>query len=174
MKKTLILLTMICVVLMPAASLAETITWSEVGEPFAEQAGLEGEFYSLSEMGLAIWLPDDLYAVEPAAEDAAAGRYALFTDEAQECFLAIDTIHVDGMTLNQAYDNAVASGMKEPEIVNVNGLDTLSYLDETNNLGCIVLVDTNCNMIIFSLTPCDSEAAQLVFTVIGSSIMPLE
>ena len=64
--------------------------------------------------------------------------------------------------------------MFEPEIVNINGLDALSYKNADINAGCIVLVDTNCNMIIFSFTPIEGEAAELAFGVIMSSLMPLE
>ncbi len=174
MKKLTALLMLVCITLMPFASLAETITWEEVGMPFAAQSELEGDFVALNEMGLAIWIPSDLVYVEPSAEDAAAGRYAIFIDNDQECALVIDAVYVEGMTLDQAYENAVASGMKEPEIVNVNGLDTLSYINEALNCASLVLVDTNCNMIIFTLSPIDNDIAKIAFTVISSSLMPLE
>ena len=56
----------------------------------------------------------------------------------------------------------------------VNGLSALSYKDEGNNVGVVVLVDTNCNMILFSFGPIDSEAAEAAYSVICSSLMPLE
>ena len=176
MKKLAVLLMIACIAMMPLSVFAEaevqTITWEDVGEPALELLGLEGDFVALNEMGLAIWIPSDLEYMEPSEEDAAAGRYAIFMDKDQECALIIDTAHVDGMTLDQAYQNAVDSGMKEPEIVNVNGLDVVSYENEEINSGCIVLVDTNCNLIIFSFTPIDSDVAKLGFTVIGASLMP--
>lgn len=176
MKKLAVLLMIACIAIMPLSVFAEaevqSVTWEEVGAPALEMLGLEGDFVALNEMGLAIWIPSDLEYTEPSEEDAAAGRYALFIDKDQECALTIDTVNVDGMTLDQAYQNAVDSGMKEPEIVNVNGLDVLSYENEEINSACLVLVDTNCNMIIFSFMPFDSEAAKLGFTVIGASLMP--
>lgn len=173
MKKIVALLMLLCIAVMPVA-MAETAscTWEEVGAPTVEQNGLEGDFVALPDLGLVIWIPADMQAVEPSEEDVAAGRYALFMDNDQQCALTIDAINVEGMTLDQAYQNAVDSGMTDPEIVNVNGLDTLSYSTEALNSGTILLVDTNSNMIIFTFTPFDSDVAKTAFTIISSSIMP--
>ena len=177
MKKLIALLALLCVALVPFSVTAETavssVTWNDVA-PVVESAGISGGFYSIEEMGLKIWLPDELNSVEVSEEDAAAGRYAVLTDADQSCALFIDAVNVEGMTLDQAYNNAVANGMTEPEIVNVNGIDTLSYKDEANNTAAVVLVDTNCNMIIFSFLPINVEGAELVFGIIAASIMPLE
>lgn len=173
MKKLFALLMLVCIALTSAA-MAESVTWEEVGAPTVEALGLEGDFVALSDMGLAIWIPSDLSAVEVSDEDAAAGRYALFVDNDQECFLSVDAVNVEGMTLDQALENAVANGMTEPEIVNINGIDAVTYGDETNNIGCIVLVDTNSNLIIFSFGPVDSDEGKVGYAVIASSLMPAE
>ena len=175
MKKLFALLVLVCLVLAPAA-LAEnaSITWEEVGAAAVEQLGLEGDFVSLSDMGLALWLPSTMSYYDPSEEDAAAGRYALFMDEDQECYVAVDAINVPDMTLDQAYENAVTNGMTEPEIVNINGIDALTYGNESINAGCVVLVDTNCNMIIFTLSPVDSDEGKTAYTIIASSLMPAE
>lgn len=174
MKKLAVLILMLCIALTPFASYAEAITWEELGEPLADMMELEGDFVALEELGLTFWLPADLAYMEPSEEDAAEGRYAIFMDKDLECAFIIDTVYVENMTLDQAYENAVASGMTEPEIVSLNGLDALSYKNEEINGGVVVLVDTNCNMIFFTLTPIDSESAEVAFSVICSSIMPLE
>lgn len=173
MKKLLALLVLACIALTSAA-MAESVTWEEVGAAFVENYGLEGDFVALSDMGLAIWVPSDLIATEVPEEDAAAGRYALFIDQNQECYLAVDAINVEGMTLDQALQNAIDSGMTEPEIANINGLDAVTYADPNNNIGVVVLVDTNSNMIIFSFGPVDSDEGKIAYGVISSSLMPLE
>ena len=175
MKKMIALLMLLCVTLMPFAGLAENvITWDEVGAPVVEASELEGDFYALEDLGLAIWLPEGLYSVELDDESIANGILYMLTDEEVSCALTISYVNEEGMTLDKLLAAAVEEGMFEPEIVNINGLDALSYKDEANNLGCIALVDTNCNVIVFSLTPIDSEDAELVFGLIMSSLMPLE
>ena len=176
MKKLIPFLALLCAVLLSFSVMAETtsITWDEAGAPVVEAANIEGGFYSIEELGLAVWLPAGLSNADISEEDAAAGRLYLLTDEEQTCAFIIDAVHVDGMTLDQAYQNAVDSGMVEPEIVNINGLNAVSYKNEAINAGCVVLVDTNSNLIIFSITPIEGEDAELVFGLIMSSIMPLE
>ena len=173
MKKFFAILTILCLLAMGAA-VAESNTWEEIGQPAVEAYGLEGDFVSLSDMGLAIWLPSTMVATEPSEEDAAAGRYALFVDEDGECALTVDAINVEGMTLDQALQNAIDNGMTEPEITNLNGLDVLGYSDPNTNSGVMVLVDTNSNMIIFSFMPVDSDEGKIAYGVISTSLMPVE
>ena len=172
MKKIAALIMMICIAVMPFAALAEpvSVTWQEVGEPLVEKFELQGDATALRELGLLIWIPSDLIYTETQEEN----RYALFIDKDQECYLAIDTINVEGMTLDQAYENAVANGMKDPAIVSINGLNAVTYANEASNVGQIVLVDTNSNMIIFSFGPIDNEPGEIAYTVIASSLTPME
>ena len=171
--KKLFSLLFVCV-LLTSSAMAETVTWEEVGEPAVAAYELQGDFVALNDMGLALWIPSDMSYMEPSEEDAAAGRYAIFMDNDQECVLTIDAVYVEGITLDQAYENAVANGMTEPEIVNINGIDALTYADETDNSGCVVLVDTNSNIILFSFAPVDSDVGKIGYAVIMSSLMPLE
>ena len=178
MKKMLVMLTLLCVALLPFAAMAESatssITWEEVGAPMAEAAGLDGNFYSLEDIGLAIWLPAGIQFVEVSAEDAAAGYLYVASDEEETCLITVDYVNVEGMTLDGVLEEAVAQGMFEPEIVVINGLSAVSYKDEANHAGCIVLVDTNCNVITFTVLPVESEEEELAFALIMSSLMPLE
>ena len=178
MKKMLAMLMLLCVLVMPFSVMGETatetITWEEVGAPLVEASGLEGDFYALEELGLAIWLPAGMSAVELSEEDIAEGYLYVLTDDEQSCLITIDAVNVEGMTLDGVLEEAVAQGMFEPEIVIINGLSAVSYKDEANNAGCIVLVDTNCNVITFSLMPIEGEEAELAFALIMSSLMPLE
>ena len=178
MKKMIAMLALLCVALLPFAAMAETatatITWEEAGAPLVEASGLEGDFYALEELGLAIWLPAGLSAVELSEEDVADGYLYVLTDDEETCLITVDAVNVEGMTLDGVLEAAVAEGMFEPEIVIINGLSAVSYKDEANNAGCIVLVDPNCNVITFSLMPIESEEAELAFALIMSSLMPLE
>ena len=174
MKKLLALLMLLCVALAPAASPAETetasdVTWEAYGDPLAAELGLEGMFIVLHELGLAFWVPSGMAYTQPSEADAADGRYALFMDDGRR--LAVDRVDADGVTLEQACENAAADGMKEPGLGRVNGLDVLTYEDEENSAGCVVLADAG-SMIIFRFAPLDGEAAKQVCSIITSSIMP--
>lgn len=174
MKKLIALMLLLCVVLMPFAGLAETIAWDEVGAPVIEAAGINGDFYALDELGLAIFVPEGLNFIEIPEESAAEGILYMLTDDEMSCALTVSYVHEDGMTLDKLLEAAIEEGMFEPEIVNINGLDAVSYKDEGNDLGVVALVDANCNVILFSVTPIAGEDAELVFGLIMSSIMPME
>ena len=173
MKKFTALLMLICIALLPLVSNAEVpvITWEEVGAPAVESLGLEGEFKMLPELGLAIWVPATMNYIEPNAEQAAEGAYAVFADE--DCTLFITALHQDGMTLDAFAESAAASGY-DAEIVNVNGLYTVTYKDDESAIGFITLVDTNSNMITFNFSPLNSDLAQAAFSIIASSLKPAE
>ena len=171
MKKLIALLALVCVMMLPFAAMAEEINWADM-QPAIEELGLKGDFIALEDMGLMVWIPSTMAYYEPSAEDAEAGRYAIFADD--ECALTIDVVNVEGMTPDQALANAQANGMTEAGIDTVNGLSAVIYLNEAQSLASFVLVDTNCNMIIFSFTPVKDDLTKLASSIIFASIMPME
>ena len=172
MKKLLTLMLALC--LLGSFALAEeasVITYEDV-QPMIEQ--MEGNFVLLEQLGLQIWLPSELVQMEVSEEDAAAGRYALFMDEEQTGYLAIDCMNVEGMTLDQFYANALESAAKEVELVTINGLGAVVYVDEENNLLSATLIDTNSNLINFIMGPASEEGAKESFALIMASLQAAE
>lgn len=107
--------------------------------------------------------------------DAAAGRLALFTDADHTAYLAVDAIHVDGMTLDQYYENALAAeGVSDVEMVTANGLSAVIYKSEAMDFWSASLVDTNSNIITFVMGPASEDGSQIVFSVIVASIQAAE
>ena len=107
--------------------------------------------------------------------DAAAGRLALFTDEGVTAYLAVDALHVDGMTLDQLYENAKATeGLSDVEMVTANGLSLVIYKSTTADYWNASLVDTNSNVINFVMGPASADGSQIVFSFIVASIQPAE
>ncbi|MBR3743073.1 MAG: hypothetical protein IKN04_21890, partial [Clostridia bacterium] len=90
MKKMIALLALLCVTVMPFAVMAENvITWDDVSAVI-EASGLEGGFYAMEELGLAIWLPDGLNAVELSEEEIAEGYLYVLTDDEETCLITVD------------------------------------------------------------------------------------
>ena len=175
MKKLLALVMMLCMLCTAAvAENASEITWSDVEATLTEQ-GLTGEFAVLDQLGLKIWLPNGLDAVEVSEADAAAGRLALFTDADHTAYLAVDAIHVDGMTLDQYYESALAAeGVSDVEMVTANGLSAVIYKSEAMDFWSASLVDTNSNIITFVMGPASEDGSQIVFSVIVASLQTAE
>ena len=175
MKKILALVTMLC--LLCCAAMAEdtsTMNWSDI-EPQLPDMGLTGEFAVLEQLGLKIWLPTGLNAAEVSEEDAAAGRLALFMADDQSAYLAVDAVNVEGMTLDQLFENAKANAaLTDTEMITVNGLNAVIYQSTEGNFWSASLVDTNCNVINFVMGPASEEGSQMVFSIIMASLQPAE
>lgn len=170
MKKYAVLLMLACIVMMPFSAMADEVTWEAVGEPAAAALELQGDFVELAQLGLKIWIPSDLVNVEVEQE----GRLAAFVDQDGDCYLTVDAVNIEGLTLDLAKENAINNGMTDVDIDVINGISAVTYQNTAENTGCIVLVDTNSNAIIFSFGPIDNEVAKIAFTVIASSIQPAE
>ena len=175
MKKLFALVLMLCMLCTVAvAENASEMNWTDV-EPTLTEQGLTGDFAVLDQLGLKVWLPEGLNAVEVSEADAAAGRLALFTDADNTAYLAVDALHVDGMTLDQYYENAKATeGLSDVEMVTVNGLNAVVYKSESMDFWNASLVDTNSNIITFVMGPASEDGSQIVFSVIVASIQPAE
>ncbi|MBQ3278274.1 MAG: hypothetical protein IJG94_03835 [Clostridia bacterium] len=175
MKKLFALVMMLCLLCTAAvAEDASTMNWSDV-EPTLAENNQSGEFVVLDQLGLKVWLPEGLNAVEVSEADAAAGRLALFTDADQTAYLAVDAMNVEGMTIDQYYENAKATeGLSDVEMITVNGLNAVVYKSETMNFWSASLVDTNSNIINFVMGPASEEGSQLVFSIILASLQIAE
>ena len=175
MKKLIAIVMMLC--LLCAAAVAEeanVMNWTDVEGTLAD-SGLTGEFAVLDVLGLKVWLPAGLNAAEVSEADAAAGRLALFTDADQTAYLAVDAANVEGMTIDQLYENAKATeGLSDVDMISANGLTMVVYKSETMNFWSASLVDTNSNIINFVMGPASDDGSQLVFSVIVASIQPAE
>ena len=175
MKKLFALVLMLCMLCTAAvAENASEMNWTDV-EPTLTEQGLTGDFAVLDQLGLKVWLPEGLNAVEVSEADAAAGRLALFTDADQTAYLAVDAMNVEGMTIDQYYENAKATeGLSDVEMITVNGLNAVVYKSETMNFWSASLVDTNSNIINFVMGPASEEGSKLVFSIILASLQIAE
>ena len=175
MKKLFALVLMLCMLCTVAvAENASEMNWTDV-EPTLTEQGLTGDFAVLDQLGLKVWLPEGLNAVEVSEADAAAGRLALFTDAENTAYLAVDAVNVEGMTIDQYYENAKATeGVSDVEMITANGLNAVVYKSESLNFWSASLVDTNSNIISFVMGPASEEGSQIVFSVIVASIQPAE
>ena len=173
MKKLVALVMIVC--LLCTAAFAEdgsAITWADI-EPQLGEMGLTGDFVVFDQLGLKIWLPTALNAVEVSEEDAAAGRLALFMADDQSAYLAVDAANVEGLTIDQLFENAKANAdLSDAEMINANGLTAVVYKSNTADFWSASLVDTNSNIINFVMGPASADGADMVFKFIMASLQP--
>ena len=154
MKKFLAMILSIMLLALPCASLADADAAAETdADAVAEtdaageaieftydpdviaQAGLEGEFVSLADMGILFqfFLPNTLTAQDLTEDQAATGAIALFVNEDATNSMSIGygmAVDAEGNTvttleeLNAAYASA---GCEDMEYATINGIPCMSY-----------------------------------------------
>ena len=172
MKKFLALVMMLC--LLCCTAMAEEMTWADI-EPQLGDMGLTGDFVVLDQLGLKIWLPSQLTAAAVSEEDAANGRLAAYAADDQSAYFIVDAVNMGEMTIDQLLANVSASeSVANAQVMNTNGLTVVSYQNTAADCWTGALVDTNSNVIMFSMGPASAEGSDMVFSFIMLSLQPAE
>ena len=172
MKKILALVMMLC--LLCGAAMAEEVTWADI-EPQLAENGLSGDFVVLDQLGLKVWLPTGMNAAAVSEEDAASGRVAAFAPDDGSAYFVVDAVNMGEMTIDQLLANVSNNEtVTDAEIVVNNGLSVVSYKNTASDCLTAALVDTNSNVIMFTMGPASAEGAAMVFYFIMSSLQPAE
>ena len=172
MKKILALVMMLC--MLCSVAMAEQLTWADI-EPQLGDMGLEGEFVVLDQLGLKIWLPSALNAAAVSDEDAANGRLAAYAADDQSAYFIVDAVNVGEMTIDQMFENVSNNeSVTDAQMVHSNGLSIVSYKNTAADCLTGALVDTNSNIIMFSMGPASTDGADMVFYFIMMSLQPAE
>lgn len=177
MKKIIAMVMALCMLcsfaLAEDAGTIKQVSWANDIEPDLELTGLTGQFISLEDLGLKVWVPDLLQADELDEGLILQGFKYIFATPDSSAALMISVSDAPGLTLDKAYENAVAStGISEPELAEVNGLPVLTYTNDTANAFAVCLLNGE-QMITFSFTPADEAGADGVFFIITCSIQAI-
>ena len=172
MKKVLALVMMLC--MLCSVAMAEELTWADV-EPQLAENGLTGDYAVLDQLGLKIWLPTGLNPVAVSEEDAAAGRLAAYAADDQSAYFIVDAVNMGEMTIDQLLENVSNNeSVTDAQMTVSNGLTVVSYKNTAADCWTGALVDTNSNIIMFSMGPASEEGSELVFYFIMASLQPAE
>ena len=158
MKKVLALVMMIC--MLCGVAMAE------------EQAG---DFIVMDMLGLKIWLPAGMNAVEIPEEQAAAGRLLGYEADDHTAYFVVDAVNAGEMTPDQMLANVQASDPEgNSQMVQVNGLTVVVYKNTAADCYTGALVDTNNNIIMFSMGPASDADAATVFEYVINTLQIAE
>lgn len=196
MKKFLAMILSIMMLALPCASLADAADAAEAtdGETTSDaveitydenviaQAGLEGEFVSLADMGLMFqfFLPNTLIAQDLTEDQAATGAIALYTNEDGTNSMSIGygmAIDAEGNTvttleeLNAAYASA---GCEDMEYATINGIPCMSYTIKASDVGGVAFLFDDGTQLTFNFSPASDENFAVATYAILSSIMIVE
>ena len=147
----------------------EVMNWEDVAEM---AANIEGDFVSVADLGLYMYLPSSFTALEVTEEQKTAGVIALLGSEELGGSVSITYQNVGEMDFEAYLNELKSAGATGLEKDTVNGLTALSYDLEVNGVktSSLVFEEGENNIITFCFGPMDNENFQPVAFIMGASI----
>ena len=174
MKKLIIIVFAVLMLTVSAVFAQETelmeIKWEDIAEG-VEQSGIEGDFYSVSDVGLVMWIPSVLIENELTAEDMADGMILFLASEEGDGFMFVNYMDLEGATLEDAYEGLLEEpGYEDVEMGLINGLKALTYTAAEYDMMGLSFIDENGYMIQFLFFPMSNEGFAQLATIMAASI----
>ena len=165
MKKVLAMLLALMMVLACTAAVAEEVYFDE---SFVEN--IPGEFVLFEDLGLIMYLPETMQAVEMTEADIAGGGIAAFTDGTSSISIAYAPIADEAgnpmTTLEQLIDFYNASGITTV-FRTLNDIPCAAFSVAEPPLSGIAYVDGTGNVLAFSGTPLTEEVAVMLTSIMA-------
>lgn len=191
MKKLLAMILSIMMLALPCAGLADANTTTDTetadtGDGMIEftydadaiaQAGIEGEFIGLGDLGLQFFLPNTLIAQEMTEEQTASGAIALYSTEDGTNSMSIGygmAVDAEGntvTTLEELANAYAAAGCEEIEYATINGIPCMSYSIKASDVGGVAILFDDGTQLTFNFAPASDENFALPTYAVLSSIM---
>lgn len=151
------------------------VDWAEI-EPAITEAGIEGEFYALEDIGLMFWVPNVLLPVE-APDDGNIYLAAFMTEDETAAFMISMTEPNEALdfdTLLAALEEA--EGIEGLGVVVVNGLASVAYtvVNEDGTSGNVVSIVADDGSVLSFAFNAGDEGYETVSAFICASIQVME
>ena len=146
--------------------------WEDL-EPYLETFGLKGQFYSLTDFGLDMWVPDDLEFQELTDEEIEEGLVAYATDADEKWkFMIVNLVYDQEIeSLEEWQDILEKDGIKDSVICYVNDLTVLEYLlPEEDSFVCDLHLEDG-SILEFIWEPFSDEAYAVSAGFMSNSLM---
>lgn len=173
MKKLFAVMLALC--LLGSFALAEDaaeVSWADVKDAVAE---VPGDFKTIEDAGLMVWVPDQLQAQELTDEDLAKNIVAKFAAADGDNAKLDVVVGEAGMTLEEYTAELQASG-KCTEIAPlvINEMPAVRYHMPEDDSLCIAFGTEDGYIIEFTMSPLSVEGAAAVWTIVTASIQIAE
>ena len=164
MKKLFALMLALC--LLGSVAMAGELVWAGDAEEAASQ--IEGEFHTIKEGSLKVWIPAVLQESELTEEDKEEGIIANFETADGEAGVFVQYYDLEGMSLDEYAEDRKENDAEEIEAGTVNGLPCLAYKLDDSAVMAFAL--ENGYVLEFVCGPMDDEGFASVAALILSSI----
>ncbi len=166
-------LCLLCTVALAEQATANEINWADV-QPVVEASGLTGEFVTFENVGVKIWIPEGMTAVE--ADQLPENNIGYFQAEDGS---AVSVAYVDmgGMELSEYANQVAALGIEGIETGKLNGLDCVTYenANEDGSVNFVASFATQMGYILeVAVGPVATDDAKTGASIILASVQAAE
>lgn len=172
MKKILIAFLTFALMLCAVGAMADELSWTEA-EAMIEQGGWTGDFAEIEEVGLKMWVPEELLPVELTDEDVEEGYIAYFMTEDESAAVAVMAFDPDGMTLEDYAAELPELGATNIAQGLVNGIAAISYDLAENDAVCLAMVTDDGYLVEITTAPMSDEDFRAIAFCMVSSIQAM-
>ena len=171
MKKLFAVMLALC--LLGSFALAESageVNWSDVEAAVAE---VPGDFETVEDAGLMLWIPSALQAQEVTEADLEKNIVARFAGEDNASLYVV--VGDAEMTQDQYIALLQESG-KATEVASlvINGLPAVRYQMPEEDALCVAFITEDNYIVEFTMSPLSAEGAAVVWSAISASIQPAQ
>lgn len=169
MKKLFALLMALC--LLGTCALAEPtkINWSDLEAQVAE-SGIDGDFYSVSDIGVKMFIPTFLQNMELTEDDVNQGYICFLANEDQSALVAVMYANFEGKSLEDYAAVLPEVGATEIEMIVVNGIPAVSYEVPGNDTLNVAMGTDQGYIIEFVFKPASDEGFKSIAAIMSASI----
>ena len=171
----MLILVLLCSISVCAFAEEETtvMNWKDA-EKTMKKAGIKGDFVTLDEVEVKMWLPDMFQPVELTPEDLDSGYIAYYATEDSAAAIAVVYVDVGGMKLDEYLEALKDLDIEDAEIVTVNGNEAVSYTLEDNDSASLSFATEQGYILEFTFAPRSDEAFGPIGTAILTSVQAVE
>jgi hypothetical protein len=165
MKKLLSFILIAMLVFSCTAALAETAATADA----PADAAFEGSWVQFED-GFEIYLPNEWLVVDPTDEMLKSGVFYAVTSPDGARNMQVAWSEEAGATDANAVKTQLEATYTEVQVLNLNGIDFVTYVDEANDSTGIVALGTKGDMFVFNFYPASDEAYAPIAVTIATSI----
>ncbi len=159
---------------MPSAAGAQEVRWDDLEQDLQQEAELKGGFIPIRELGLKMWLPDNMKEAELDDALRGAGYLHYYKAEGEEDTAAITYVDMNGITLEDYETMVQEAGGSDLEEIDLNGLGAVSYRLESSNLAAVSFVTEKGYVLEFLFYPTTDADYEKAIQYMTGSIMSEE
>ena len=148
----------------------QELNWEDLAEEF-EELNLDGDFVTLKEADVKMWLPSSLTPTELTDADRSNGYIGYYTSADGMAYIAAIYLETDGMTLDE-YAALIDETEEYSKLAfcRLNGMDAITYECEEMQENYVTLFTDDNHLLEFSFWPVSDEEFYFIAQIIAASI----